>query len=123
MVGLCGGDLTVWWVLVVGADLMVRSVVGTWGAFLGLGHHRGWPREPWVSVTVGVAEGPSEILTRLGKIYFQANTTSVRELGCVCLKLGKPRNPRGLRNWATPGRARQSADKCSCSFRFVLSAF
>ena len=70
MVGLCGGDLTVWWVLVVGTDLMVRSVVGTWGAFLGLGHHRGWPREPWVSVTVGVAEGPSEILTRLGKIYF-----------------------------------------------------
>ena len=57
--------------------------MGTWGAFLGLGHHRGWPREPWVSVTVGVAEGPSEILTRLGKIYFQANTTSVRTEICI----------------------------------------
>ena len=102
MLGTCAGDL------VVGVDLIVRSVVGTWGAFLGLGHHRGWPREPWVSVTVGVAEGPSEILTRLGKIYFQANTTSVRELG---LKLGKPRKPWGLQNWATPGRARQSTDK------------
>ena len=28
----------------------------------------------------------------------------------VCLKLGKPPKPRGLQNWATPGRARQSAD-------------
>ena len=98
LVGLCGD---VWW----------DCGAGMWGAFLGLGHHLGWPRELWVSVTVGVAGGPSEILTRLGKIYFQANTTSVRELGCVCLKLGKPRKPRGLQNWATPGRARQSADK------------
>ena len=65
VLGTCAGDL------VVGVDLIVRSVVGMWGAFLGLGHHLGWPRELWVSVTVRVAGGPSEILTRLGKIYFR----------------------------------------------------
>ena len=63
--GTAGG--TVWGCVVGLRDCGVEM----WGAFLGLGHHLGWPRELWVSVTVGVAGGPSEILTRLGKIYFR----------------------------------------------------